>query len=87
MIEWIWTLTLGFISVGFVAAFLRLARGPRLADRVVALDLMSVIAMGYIIVYAVRFQQPAFFDVAIILALITFLATAAFAFYLERRAQ
>ena len=86
MMEIVWVLTLAMISAGFVAAFVRLARGPRLADRVVALDLMSVLAMGYIIVYAVRYQQPAFFDVAIILALITFLATAAFAFYLERRA-
>lgn len=86
MMEIVWILTLAMISAGFVAAFVRLARGPRLADRVVALDLMSILAMGYIIVYAVRYQQPAFFDVAIILALITFLATAAFAFYLERRA-
>jgi multicomponent Na+:H+ antiporter subunit F len=85
MSEIIWTICLVLISGGFIAAFIRLARGPSLADRVVALDLLSLLAMGYIIVYAVRYQQPSFFDVAIILALITFLGTAAFAYYLERR--
>jgi multicomponent Na+:H+ antiporter subunit F len=41
--------------------------------------------MGFIIVYAVRFNQSNFLDVAIILALITFVGTIAFAYYLERR--
>ena len=56
-----------------------------LPDRVIALDLISVIAMGFIVVYAVRFNQPNFLDVAIILAIISFLGTVAFAYYLEKR--
>lgn len=85
MNEVVWLISLMMISVGFVSSFIRLIKGPRLADRVVALDLISILAMGYIIVYAVRYQQQGFFDVAIILALISFLGTAAFAYYLERR--
>lgn len=80
-----WNIILLLISLGFIGAFIRLLRGPYLPDRVVALDLISVIAMGFIIVYAVRFNQVNFLDVAIILALITFLGTVAFAYYLERR--
>jgi len=52
---------------------------------VVALDLIGVLTMGFIVVYAVRFNQPNFLDVAIILAIISFLGTVAFAYYLERR--
>lgn len=77
---------LGMLAAAMVIAFIRLARGPRLPDRVVALDLISVIVMAYICVYAVRFNQPNFLDVAIIMALLTFLGTVAFAFYIERRA-
>lgn len=85
MIEVMWNIILGLISMGFIGAFIRLLRGPYLPDRVVALDLISVMAMGFIVVYAVRFNQPNFLDVAIILALITFLGTVAFAYYIERR--
>lgn len=85
MMDVLWIVILALISVGLIAAFIRLLRGPSLPDRVVALDLISVMAMGFIVVYAVRFNQPNFLDVAIVLALITFLGTVAFAYYLERR--
>jgi multicomponent Na+:H+ antiporter subunit F len=85
MSEIFWNVILALIALALVAAFIRLVRGPYLPDRVVALDLISVLAMGFIIVYAVRFNQPNFLDVAIVLALITFLGTVAFAYYLERR--
>lgn len=85
MIEVLWIVILILLSAGLVSAFIRLARGPYLPDRVIALDLISILAMGFIVVYAVRFSQPAFLDVAIILAIISFLGTVAFAYYLERR--
>ena len=85
MTELLWNIIMGFISTGFVFAFLRLLKGPHLPDRVISLDLISVLAMGFIVTYAGRFNQPNFVDVAIIIALITFLGTVAFAYYLERR--
>ncbi len=85
MINMVWFLILALLAAGFILAFIRLVRGPSLPDRVVALDLLTVDAMGFICVYAVRFNQPAFIDVAIVMALITFLGTVAFAYYLERR--
>ncbi len=84
MSELIWNIILLVLSAGLVSAFIRLAR-PYLPDRVIALDLISILAMGFIVVYAVRFNQPSFLDVAIILAMISFLGTVAFAYYLERR--
>jgi multicomponent Na+:H+ antiporter subunit F len=85
MIETLWIVILAMLSISLIFAFLRLARGPSLPDRVIALDLISIVAVGFIVVYAVRFNQPPFLDVAIILTLITFLGTVAFAYYLERR--
>jgi multicomponent Na+:H+ antiporter subunit F len=85
MSEFLWNLILFLLSAGMVSVFIRLVRGPYLPDRVIALDLISILAMGFIVAYSVRFNQPNFLDVAIILAMISFLGTVAFAYYLERR--
>jgi multicomponent Na+:H+ antiporter subunit F len=75
------------LSAALVLAFLRLARGPTLPDRVVALDLISALAVGLIGVYSIETDQRVLLEAAIVLALISFLGTVAFARYLERRAR
>ncbi|MDQ7842783.1 MAG: cation:proton antiporter [Armatimonadota bacterium] len=75
------------LSLALVLAFTRLARGPTLPDRVVALDLISALAVGIIGVYSIETNQRVLIEVAIVLALISFLGTVAFARYLERRAR
>jgi multicomponent Na+:H+ antiporter subunit F len=85
IVEILWTIIFLFLAIGFIAAFIRLARGPHLPDRIISLDLMSVMAIGFFVAYGVKNNQPSFLDVSIILALITFLGTVAFAYYLERR--
>jgi multicomponent Na+:H+ antiporter subunit F len=71
----------------FAMSFVRLARGPSLPDRVVALDLIAIISAAFMCIYAVETGQAVFLDTAIVLALIVFLGTVAFAQYLERRAR
>jgi multicomponent Na+:H+ antiporter subunit F len=85
MIGLIWNLILSLLSLSLILAFLRLIRGPSLPDRVVALDIAITMAMGIISVYAIQNNQPVFLDVALILALLSFLGTIAFAYYIERR--
>ncbi|HEU5015945.1 MAG TPA: cation:proton antiporter [Roseiflexaceae bacterium] len=75
------------IGLAMVLAFVRLVRGPSLPDRVVALDLFSVASASFITIYAISTNQRVFIDVAIVLALITFLGSVAFAQYVERRAR
>ncbi len=75
------------ILVGLAVAFVRLAKGPSLADRVVALDMMTVTIISFCGVYAVFMDEPSFLDVAIVLALVGFLATVALARYAERRLE
>ncbi len=77
---------LPLLSLASVLAFIRLVRGPSLPDRVVALDLLITIGVGFIAVYAITMDQPVFLDVAIVLALTSFLGTIAFAYYVERTA-
>jgi multicomponent Na+:H+ antiporter subunit F len=68
-------------------AFLRLAKGPSLPDRVVAFDLMTVTAAGILAIDTIAIGHSVFLDAAIVLALISFLATVAFARYLERSSR
>ncbi len=78
-------LSLVMILIGMAVAFFRIAKGPSLADRVVALDMMTVTIISFCGVYAVVMDEPSLLDVAIVLALVGFLATVALARYAERR--
>lgn len=71
------------LSLALVLAFVRLVRGPSLPDRVVALDLLVSLGIGIVVLHAIREDQAAFLDVAVILALAAFLGTVAFAVYVE----
>ena len=75
----------GMIMIALVLAFVRLARGPSLPDRVVALDLITILAVAFCALFAISSDQQAFLDVAIALALVAFLATVALARFAERR--
>jgi multicomponent Na+:H+ antiporter subunit F len=65
--------------------FIRLFKGPSVVDRVMALDLIITIGIGIITVYSIRQEQEVLLDVAIILALIAFLGTIAFSYYIEKQ--
>ena len=79
-------LLLGFalVFLGVGLALVRLAIGPTLPDRVVALDQMTVSIVAFCGLAAIRSQDAAFLDVALVLALVGFLATAALARFAER---
>ncbi len=73
------------VMLGVVGAFVRLVRGPSLPDRIVALDMMTILIVSFCGLYAIQSGETAFVDVAIVLALIGFLATVALARFVERR--
>lgn len=75
---------LGLILLGLAVAFIRLAIGPTLADRVVALDMMNITIIAFCGLYAIAIEDPSLLDVAIVVALVGFLATVALARYAER---
>jgi multicomponent Na+:H+ antiporter subunit F len=76
---------LAMAGLGLFLAFVRLALGPSLPDRVVALDLVGTLAVGIIAAYDIATEQPVLLDAATVVALVAFLATVGFARYLERR--
>ncbi|MBE0570297.1 MAG: cation:proton antiporter [Ignavibacteriaceae bacterium] len=75
------------IGLSILIIFLRLVIGPTIEDRIVALDLLSANTIAFIAVYAIQNNTTTFLDVGIILAMLAFLGTISFAFYLERRTK
>jgi multicomponent Na+:H+ antiporter subunit F len=78
------TVALGLVGVAVLLSFVRLLRGPDLANRVVAVDLLSALGVGIAGAAAVLSGDPVYLDVALVLALIAFLGTVAFARYAEQ---
>lgn len=78
-------LTMALILLGMVFAFVRMALGPSLADRVVALDMLTVLMVAFAGAFSIVSGEPVYLDVAIALALVGFIGTVALARYAERR--
>lgn len=76
---------LPILAVAICLIFYRFLKGPRIADRIIALDLLITTGIGIIAVYSIVHGRSTFLDTAMILALIAFLSTVAFSYYLEKR--
>ena len=77
-------ITLVTLGVSLLCAFIRLVKGPTLPDRIVAMDLFGVLVVGLIVVLAGWSGVRATLDAAIVIALIGFVGTVAYATYVER---
>jgi len=79
-------ITLTTLGVALLIALIRLIKGPTLPDRIVAMDLLGMLVVGLIVVLAGWSGVRATLDAAIVIALVGFLGTVAYATYLERGA-
>jgi multicomponent Na+:H+ antiporter subunit F len=78
-------LALALLSLALLMTVLRIIRGPTLPDRVLGLDMLVAIAIGFIAVIAVKTGFSLYIDIAIALGLVGFLATIAFARFILTR--
>lgn len=84
-----WTLDAGLviISIAFFVGTIRVVIGPTIVDRVLALDLLVGIAIGFIALIGLRSGFALYVDIAIALGLVGFLATVAFARFILHRGE
>lgn len=80
-------IALVLLGLALLIASVRVIIGPTLGDRVLALDLLTVVAMGFVGTIAIRTGLYLYLDIAIALALLGFLATIALARYILSRRQ
>jgi multisubunit Na+/H+ antiporter MnhF subunit len=84
MLEIVTQFALMTLGVALLLAVVRLVRGPTLPDRIVAMDLVGVLVIGLIVVLAASTDVRATLDAAIVIALIGFVGTVAYATYVQR---
>jgi multicomponent Na+:H+ antiporter subunit F len=71
-------------SLAFLLALLRFIKGPTPADRVVAFDVLTIVAITGIIFVALAEGRGIYLDVALVYALLSFLGVIVIARYLEK---
>ena len=78
---------LGMLGLSALLSLWRVVRGPTLPDRVVALDLMGVLVVAIAVTSAALSGSRFYLDVAIVIALISFVGTVGYARHVETVAQ
>ena len=85
LLDWTLNAALGLLSLALLLTVIRVIIGPTLPDRVMALDMLVAIAIGFIAVLGIKTGQALYADIAIALGLVGFLATVAFARFIRQR--
>lgn len=73
------------LTISLFAGLYRLLTGPTLPDRIVVMDLVASLVIGLILTYIMLTGQTVFLNVAVVIALLVFMSSIAFAKYLKRR--
>jgi multicomponent K+:H+ antiporter subunit F len=74
-------IALAMLALAMLLCLFRLLRGPAMADRIIALDTLYINALAGLMVAGVRLEDPTFFDAAIVIGMLGFVGTVAFAKY------
>ncbi|CCQ75311.1 monovalent cation/H+ antiporter complex subunit F [Magnetospira sp. QH-2] len=84
MVEILILVAAGLAGTAFLLALLRFIRGPVAVDRVIAFDVLTIVAITGIVLLALLEQRVVYLDVALVYALLSFLGVIVVARYLER---
>jgi multisubunit Na+/H+ antiporter MnhF subunit len=72
------------VAFALALSLFRFLRGPTLTDRVVAFDVMSIVATALLVILSVYFGRSIYLDVALVFGLIGFLGTVVFGRFIEK---
>jgi multicomponent Na+:H+ antiporter subunit F len=87
VLNWSADIAIVLLLIALLLVIVRLALGPNLGDRILALDTVTLLAVALIGVFTVRTGLGLYLDIAIAVALVGFLATVALARYVLNRAR
>ncbi|CAM4513467.1 multicomponent Na+:H+ antiporter subunit F [Paenibacillus endophyticus] len=76
--------SLGVLSLAILGCLYRLLLGPSVPDRIAALDTIGVILLSMIAVISMLLKTKTYFDIILLIGILTFIGTTAFARYIER---
>ena len=73
------------LAAAIVLSIIRVIKGPTLLDRIIALDLIAALTMAQCVVLTLVSGFIPYLDIAIAIALISFIATVALVRYFESK--
>lgn len=77
-------ISLVVLSLAIAGCLYRLLKGPSIPDRIAALDTIGVILLSMIAVISMLLRTKTYFDIILLIGILTFIGTTAFARYIER---
>lgn len=84
MIDKMLITALALIGIALIGCIYRLLRGPSLSDRIASLDTLGICTLALIAVVSLNYKTQAYFDVILVLGILTFIGTVALTRYIER---
>lgn len=85
LVNIVFVLAFAMMLLAFALSFIRVIKGPTVSDRIVAMDLISSITIGFILVYSMLIDNAMYFDIVIIISLVSFIGTVAISTYLKQK--
>jgi multicomponent Na+:H+ antiporter subunit F len=78
-------IAMALLLAALFIGFIRLAKGPGVAERVAAFDLIALTILAFILLYSVHDRNAIYIDITIIIALVAFIGTVAVSSYLKQK--
>ncbi|MEK3734789.1 MULTISPECIES: Na(+)/H(+) antiporter subunit F1 [Paenibacillus] len=72
------------LSLAILGCLYRLIKGPSMNDRIIALDTIGILLLSMIAVLCMLFRTQVYFDIILLIGILTFIGTTALARYIER---
>lgn len=76
--------SLVLLSLAIMGSLVRLLAGPSIPDRIAALDTIGILLLAMIAVIGMLLRTTVYFDIILLIGILAFIGTTAFARYIER---
>ena len=73
------------LLIAFLLVFIRLTKGPDVSNRIAAMDLTASIVMAFVLLYSIIIKNAMYFDIVIVISLISFIGTIGISTYLKQK--
>jgi multicomponent Na+:H+ antiporter subunit F len=84
MFKLILIISLVFLTLSILVAIYRVIKGPSTADRVQSLDYIGINLIASIAIFSILLHTHAYFDLILLVGILSFVGTIAFSRYIER---
>lgn len=84
ILSWALPITLAMLAISMLMVIIRLLIGPSAQDRILALDCVFVLGMYVMLSLSMYYESTAYFEAALLIALLGFVSSTAMAKFLLR---